>query len=104
MTINVQIYNQSACISIPGLFDFNVASEFTDAYTQLLNNAAVNEIEIDMSEVNHIDNSALGVLLLLHYRAISANKLVVLLNVSRVASHELKTAHFDGLFGIKYTA
>lgn len=101
MAVNTQIFGRSACINISGRFDFDVQHEFTDAYTQLLGDPAVHEIEIEMSDVDYIDDSALGLLLLLHYRALAVNKMVVLRNISSVASHKLKAANFDGLFDLR---
>lgn len=104
MAINTQITGRSADIYVSGRFDFDVQREFTDACTQLLGNPAVHEIKIEMSDVDYIGDSAPGFLLLLHYRALAANKKIVLSNISSVASHKLKATNFDGLFDLRQTA
>ncbi|MDO8812259.1 MAG: STAS domain-containing protein [Gallionella sp.] len=104
MAINVKIYNHSACITMSGRFDFKVHRDFKDAYAPLLDDAAVHEIDIEMSKVDYIDSSALGMLMLLYERAKEANKSVELPNPSRAVSQMLEVANFDRIFNIKHTA
>ena len=104
MAINVQIRDSVARITMFGRFDFQVHREFKDAYTPLLSNAAVREIEIEMSKVVYLDSSALGMLMLLNERVKEANKSVVLLNVSNVVAQVLEVANFSKIFNIKNAA
>ena len=104
MAISVQIHDRSARISMSGRFDFQVHRDFKDAYTPLLENAAVREIEVEMSKVDYLDSSALGMLMLLNERAKAANKPVALLNTSGVVSQVLEVANFSKIFNIKHTA
>ncbi|MDO8812244.1 MAG: STAS domain-containing protein [Gallionella sp.] len=104
MAINVQIHDRSARIAMSGRFDFQVHRDFKDAYTPLLDNAAVREIEVEMSKVDYLDSSALGMLMLLNERAKAANKPVSLLNTSGVVSQVLEVANFSKIFDIKHKA
>ncbi|MDO8812667.1 MAG: STAS domain-containing protein [Gallionella sp.] len=104
MAINVQIHDRSARIAMSGRFDFQVHRDFKDAYTPLLDNAAVREIEVEMSKVDYLDSSALGMLMLLNERAKAANKPVALLNTSGVVSQVLEVANFSKIFNIRHTA
>lgn len=52
MAISVQIRDNVARISMSGRFDFQVHREFKEAYTPLVDNAAVREIEVEMSKVD----------------------------------------------------
>ncbi|MDD5299682.1 MAG: STAS domain-containing protein [Gallionella sp.] len=104
MAINVQIHDRSARITMSGRFDFQVHRDFKDAYTPLLDNAAVREIEVEMSKVDYLDSSALGMLMLLNERAKAVNKPVALLNTSGVVSQVLEVANFSKIFNIKHTA
>src|SRR3989338_4719397 len=104
MAINVQIHDRSARIAMSGRFDFQVHRDFKDAYTPLLDNAAVREIEVEMSKVDYLDSSALGMLMLLNERAKAANKPVSLLNTSGVVSQVLEVANFSKIFDIKHVA
>lgn len=102
MAINVKIRGRSACIAISGRFDFQTNCDFKDAYTLLLDNAAVSEIEVEMSQVDYMDSAALGILLLLSERAHAANKPVELTNVSGTVLRVLEVANFRKIFIIKH--
>ena len=104
MAINVQIRDSVARITMIGRFDFQVHREFKDAYTPLLSNAAVREVEVEMSKVFYLDSSALGMLMLLNERVKEANKSVTLLNVSNVVAQVLEVANFSKIFNIKNAA
>ncbi|OGS90171.1 MAG: anti-anti-sigma factor [Gallionellales bacterium GWA2_59_43] len=101
MAISVQIHDNVARISMSGRFDFQVHREFKDAYTPLIDNAAVREIEVEMARVDYLDSSALGMLMLLNERAKGANKAVALLNTSGVVSQVLEVANFSRIFNIR---
>ncbi len=104
MAINVQIRGYSACIDTTGRFDFQVHCDFKDAYTPLLDNAAVREIEVEMSKVDYMDSAALGMLLLLSERAKAADKTVVLAHASGTVLRVLEVANFNKIFNIKHMA
>ncbi len=101
MAINVQILDHAARINMYGRFDFQVHREFKDAYTPLLDNPVVREIEVEMSKVDYLDSSALGMLMLLNERAKAVNKPVTLLNTSGVVSQVLGVANFSKIFNIR---
>jgi anti-anti-sigma factor len=102
MSINVTIRDNVARISMSGRFDFQVHREFKDAYTAQLANAAAREIEIEMSRVDYLDSSALGMLILLNERAKEANKSITLLTPSAVVAQVLNVANFSKIFNIKF--
>lgn len=101
MAISVQINDGIARISMSGRFDFQVHREFKDAYTPLIDNAAVHEIDVEMSRVDYLDSSALGMLMLLNERAKGVGKSVSLLNTSGVVSQVLEVANFSRIFNIR---
>ncbi|MDD2915750.1 MAG: STAS domain-containing protein [Gallionella sp.] len=102
MSISTRIYDPSARISMSGRFDFKVHRDFKEAYIHLLDNAAVHEIEVDMGNVEYMDSSALGMLLLLHERASALNKNVSLLNTTGAVSKLLEVANFNKVFNFKH--
>lgn len=104
MAINVQIRGHSACIAISGRFDFQMHGDFKEAYTPLLDNTAVSEIEVEMSKVDYMDSAALGMLLLLSERAKAADKPVVLAHASGTVLRVLEVANFSKIFNIKHMA
>jgi anti-anti-sigma factor len=101
MGISVQIRDNVARISMSGRFDFQVHREFKDAYTTLLVNAGIREIEVEMSKVDYLDSSALGMLILLNERAKEAKKSITLLNASSMVAQVLDVANFSKIFNIK---
>lgn len=103
MAINVQINDHMALIVMSGRFEFQMHHDFKDAYMPLINNAAVREIELELSKVDYLDSAALGMLMLLNERAKEANKPVALLNVSGVVSQVMEVANFSKIFNIKNT-
>lgn len=100
--VNVQIHGSLACIAISGRFDFQLWRNFKDAYMPLLDNVSVREIQVEMSRINFMDSSAMGMLLLLNERAGAINKTVMLLNTSGFVSQILKVANFGKIFNIKH--
>lgn len=101
MAITVQIRDNVARIAMSGRFDFQLHREFKDAYTPLIEDATVREIEVEMSKVDYIDSSALGMLMLLNERAKGGKKSVTLLNSSAVVTQVLEVANFGRIFEIK---
>lgn len=101
MAIETRILGDVARITMSGRFDFQIHRDFKDAYAPLLENAAVQQIEIEMSRLDYLDSSALGMLMLLNERAKAANRPVVLANPSGVVDQVLEVANFGRLFTIK---
>lgn len=102
MGINVQVRDRVARMTMSGRFDFQTHRDFKEAYTPLVEDGAVREIEIEMSNIDHLDSSALGMLMLLNERAKVTNKPLILLNPSGVALQALEVAHFNRLFKIRH--
>lgn len=104
MNIYIQIYECSACINLSGCFDSRANRKFKDAYRPLFDNAAVGEIELELSKVTCMDSSALGMLVLLSESAKAFNRTVTLLNPSSVVSKLLEIANFSKIFNIRQSA
>jgi len=101
MGININVRDGVARLTMSGRFDFQLHRDFKEAYTPLVEDATVRELEIELSQIDHIDSSALGMLMLLNERAKVTNKPLTLLNPSGVTAQALEIAHFDRLFKIK---
>jgi len=102
MGINVQIRDSVARITMSGRFDFQLHRDFKEAYTPVIEISNIRAIDIEMSQLSHLDSSALGMLMLLNERAKVTNKSLTLLNPSGVVSQALKIACFGRLFKIKH--
>lgn len=101
MALETKILNDVGRITMHGRFDFQIRRDFKDAYTPFLENAAVKQVEIEMSKLDYLDSSALGMLMLLNERAKAVNKSVVLTNPSGVVEQVLAVANFGRLFTIR---
>jgi anti-anti-sigma factor len=89
-----------AKLTLSGRFDFNMHREFKEAYMALLNDDTLTSIEIGLAEVDYLDSSALGMLLMLRERALNVNKQVSLSNPNKMVSQVLDIANFHKLFTI----
>ena len=100
MNANVLINGSSATIQMSGRFDFNAHRDFKEAYMTLMQNHSVEVIDVNLTAVDYMDSSALGMLLMLRDRAQAANKGVTLSQPSATVSQILDEANFSKLFTI----
>ncbi len=92
--------NNTATISLEGAFSFPAHREFKAAYKKHLDNPKVGNIIINLSDIEYLDSSALGMLLVLRDLAIAANKNLTLSRPSPIAASTLDIAGFYKLFTI----
>lgn len=96
-----QIKNgEVAILILGGRFDFNVHRAFKEIYSSALADEAIQKIEVNLAEVDYLDSSALGMLLMLRERAQNVNKTVALLNPNETVVKILDIANFQKLFTI----
>ena len=86
-------------IAISGRFDISMYGGFGSAYKDQI--GSVSKISVDMSELEYLDSSALGMLLMLRERAGGANASIELVNISPPVGKILSTVKFDKLFVTK---
>jgi anti-anti-sigma factor len=101
MDIRATTEGKTAIIHMSGRFDFNVHRDFKGAYDPLLQQKDINSLEIDLSGVEYLDSSALGMLLLLRERAAAEGKEVVLCKPGSTVLQILDIANFAKLFTIR---
>lgn len=99
MQANVVSADGRVVIRLLGRFDFNAHREFRDAIEEALNKDG-REVSIDLSGVDYLDSSALGMLLMLRDKAKSANKTVILTGSQGAVKQVLDIANFNKLFAI----
>jgi anti-anti-sigma factor len=92
--------NDHAILSLGGRFDFNAHREFKEAYSSLLADATIRSIEVNLSGVDYLDSSALGMLLMMRERVESAGKQISLSNANETVVKILEIANFKKLFKI----
>jgi len=103
MNTEVLINGAVATMEMRGRFDFSAHREFKDAYMSLMQDHSVLVIDVNLSAVDYMDSSALGMLLMLRDRAQAANKEVTLSKPSKVVAQILNVANFPKLFNIVET-
>lgn len=100
MQINVDTVGNTTTIHLNGRFNFDSHREFRGAYDPHLSNTTVSNLEINLSKVEYLDSSALGMLLMLRERAQAANKKLTLCKPSPSVAQILDIANFSRLFEI----
>ena len=89
-----------AVIKLSGRFDFNAHREFRAAYDPLVVDASINSVVVDFGDVDYLDSSALGMLLMLRDKMGGVNKEVALASVKGNVKQVLDIANFGKLFQI----
>lgn len=100
MQANVSKEGSKATIKLSGRFDFNTHRDFRSAYEALVTDPAIREVAVDFSNVDYLDSSALGMLLMLRDKAKGTGKEVSLCNVKGNVKQVLDIANFGKLFRI----
>lgn len=98
MNVNFNQDQGRACLALKGRFDFTCHCGFKQAYEQALAAGGVSEVVVDLREVDYLDSSALGMLLLLRDKGKALNKQVSLANCAGTVRDVLRVANFDKLF------
>ena len=87
-----------AVIRVEGRFDFRMNQDFRKCYEAL--GGATKRITIDLSKVESIDSSALGMLLMMRDKVAGDGKNIRLTNANPTVKRVLTIAKFDALFTI----
>lgn len=86
-------------IRVRGRFDITTFKEFSDAYKDKL--GSISRCVVDMVEVEHLDSSALGQLLMLRERSGGESADIQIVNTRPGVKKILTMAKFDRLFKIE---
>jgi len=100
MDIKVSRIGPVASLNMNGDFRLHVRSSFKDAYTPLLEDSGISTLDIVLADVEKIDSSALGMLLILLDRAQAVGKKVILSKANSYVSMILDIADFEKQFTI----
>ncbi|UCV04525.1 STAS domain-containing protein [Dechloromonas denitrificans] len=100
MHANVLTEAGKTVIKLTGRFDFNTHREFRGAYEPLVGDPTIRTVVVDLSGVDYLDSSALGMLLMLRDKLGGANKEVALAGVRGNVKQVLDIANFSKLFPI----
>ena len=101
MQIATEISGSRAVLNLNGRFDFHSHRDFRSAYEKVMEGAGVRDIEINFRQVDYLDSSALGMLLLLREKAEVAGKNVALVGLQGMVKQVLEIANFGKLFTVR---
>ena len=99
-TVSTHINDHKATLVITGRFDFSIHRDFRANYEQILEQDGVRELAVDMKDIDYVDSSALGMLLLLREKFMARNIQVTLANPQSPVRQVLDIANFERLFTI----
>lgn len=100
MQIATRTDGRRVFLRLTGRFEFSDHREFREAIDQILRMADIDELVVDLMDVEYVDSSALGMLLMLRERAVVAKLGLSLANPRGMVRQALDIAHFEKLFTI----
>ncbi|MBS97186.1 MAG: anti-anti-sigma factor [Oceanospirillaceae bacterium] len=99
VTTRVDAEKKRVVINISGKFDFSLHQQFREAYRDRTERGF--RFELNLSEANYMDSSALGMVLLLKEHAEKQGSQVVITRPGESIRKILKIANFDKLVPIE---
>ena len=100
MQVSTRTEGQRAVLRLSGRFEFNSHREFREAVDRIMQADGIQELMVDLMDVEYVDSSALGMLLMVRERANSAKIGLTLANPRGMVRQALDIAHFEKLFSI----
>jgi anti-anti-sigma factor len=85
-------------VALPERFDFNSHQAFNSQCEALLGDSDGKRIVLDFSRVSYVDSSALGMLVLLHRKALPLGKRLAIRGARGVAKEVLDIANMHRLY------
>ncbi len=86
-------------VRLPNRFDFNYHQTFSQECNSLLNDQACQSVELDFSQVQYLDSSALGMLVLLAKKNKGqGNKTLIIQGAQNTAKEILEMANLNKLY------
>ena len=100
MQTSTRTEGQRVVLRLSGRFEFSAHREFREAIERIMQMDGIDELSIDLMDVDYVDSSALGMLLMVRERTNSAKLGLVLANPRGMVRQALDIAHFEKLFVI----
>ncbi len=85
-------------LRLPSRFDYSYHRQFSELYTPLVEISKCIEIILDFSQVEYLDSSALGMMVLLQKRASGQGKKVKIKGARGATDEILKMANMQKIF------
>lgn len=100
MQVSVYSADGAVMLKLEGRFDFNAHRDFRAGVDLIAKEAKSHQILVDLQDVDYIDSSALGMLLMLRDKAVAERQSVSLLHCRGSVRQVLDIANFGKLFTI----
>ncbi len=100
MQVTTAVTGEVATLGLHGRFDFNSHRDFREATENVLLDSAVKTLNVDLAQVEYLDSSALGMLLMLRDKIKASNRRVALVNCRGPVKQVLEIANFAKLFDV----
>lgn len=100
MQIATRTEGERCVLRLNGRFEFSANREFREAMDRVLGKEGIKDLVLDLMDVDYVDSSALGMLLMLRERAQAARLSLTLANPRGMVRQALDIAHFEKLFTI----
>ncbi len=98
MSVDANVEAGLLRIKIVGRFDFGVHNEFREATKRA--ESGVQKIEVDLSNTDYLDSSALGMLLVLRDKVAGNREAIRIVGARAEVRKILEIANFDKLFTV----
>lgn len=98
MKITSEITSGRILLKISGRFDMDTHHVFRGIYRKVFADNPQKQLVVDLADVDYVDSSALGMLLLLRQDAENQGVAISLAHCTPFVADILRTAHFDRLF------
>lgn len=98
MPVSLSYQADNATLAIDGKFTFDIHRTFRQLTEQALNNPACARLDMDLSSVEYLDSSALGMLLLAREKASALNKPIRIKGARGHTLQILQVVKFDSMF------
>jgi len=101
MSLETSLINggKTLLVKLPTTFDIGIHKEFRELHSNIY--SSVKDFAIDFMGTEHMDSSALGMLLLLRDELSAGSTNIALVNCSDSIKELLTLARFDTLFTVK---
>ena len=100
MQIDFSAATGTGVLRLAGRFDYTTRTQFMTAVEECVAQAPAGEIRIDMSGLDYIDSSALGMLLMMRDKGRKFDKTIALVSARGRVREVIDTAQFDRLFKV----
>lgn len=100
MEFRTVIESSCATVFLEGRLSFSSYPDFREATSPLLGHPQVMDIHLDMANVDYMDSSALGMILHLNQKALTAHKAIAITRPAPQIATILKVVNFGKLVTI----